>query len=59
MRHLAGALPIAALLALLLPGATLAQGQATVLDPISPLEVDPVNRRPLIAADGQGRVMTV
>ncbi len=59
MKHLAGTHFIIALLILLLPGTILAQGQATVLDPISPLEVKPVNRRPLIAADGQGRVMIV
>ncbi|MFP3904302.1 MAG: hypothetical protein ACLFWB_08695, partial [Armatimonadota bacterium] len=37
----------------------LAQGQATVLDPISPIDIDPLNKRPVIAADGQGNLMVV
>ncbi|MFW6156661.1 MAG: mechanosensitive ion channel family protein [Armatimonadota bacterium] len=37
----------------------LAQGQATVLDPISPIEIEPLNKRPVIAADAQGNVVVV
>ncbi len=37
----------------------LAQGQATVLDPISPIEIEPQNHRPVVAADAQGNVMVV
>ncbi|MGI5818602.1 MAG: hypothetical protein ACOX9R_10960 [Armatimonadota bacterium] len=48
---------IATLIATSLP--LLAQGQATVLDPISPVEVEPVNKRPVIAADAQGNLMVV
>lgn len=48
---------VATLIATSLP--LLAQGQATVLDPISPIEVEPLNKRPVIAADEQGNVMVV
>ncbi len=39
--------------------ATVAQGQATVLDPISPITIRPLTKRPAIATDAQGNVMVV
>ncbi|MBD3292876.1 MAG: hypothetical protein GF393_08140, partial [Armatimonadia bacterium] len=58
MKRSVGVVAIA-LLATLTAISAHAQGQATVLDPISPIEVEPLNRRPVVAADAQGNVMVV
>ncbi len=47
------------LLLCLIPVVTLAQGQATVLVPISPVAIVPVNSQSVIAANASGQVMAV